>query len=54
MARIRFKIYEINYKLNLFDRSYYVLKYANNMLVDYSYGQRNIEKGFEKENIEAQ
>ena len=50
MARTRFLIHKINYSMNFYSKSYYVLTYAINNLYLYSLEYRNVENGEEQEN----
>ena len=54
MMRIRHLLSQINCSMNFYTRSYYILKYALNNLMLYSYENRLIETGEEPENPQVE
>lgn len=54
MTRIRHLLSQINFSMNFYTRSYYILKYAINNLMLYSFENRMVETGEEPENPQVE
>lgn len=54
MMRVRHLLSQINFSMNFYTRSYYIMKYALNNLILYSYDNSLIETGEEPENPQVE
>lgn len=54
IMRVRHLLSQINFSMNFYTRCYYILKYALNNLMLYSYEMRSVETGEEPENPQVE